>query len=170
VVKLGSRALRAPPVALPYAPEFEPGSPKEGLAVLRGVASVGGGVERLSMASLFADAPVSEGRVALAPWLVGFAVLVLLAEVAVRRFFSTPRLRKPAPVKAPGLVEAPAGMVAAPSGTVITPARTQEAPREAPSAQTGSEEGEKPPPEKPDGNVDSALEAARARSRKRLGR
>jgi len=170
VVKLGSRALRAPPVALPYAPEFEPGSPKEGLAVLRGVAAVGSGVERLSMANLFADAPVSEGRVALAPWLVGFAVLVLLAEVAVRRFFSTPRLRKPAPVKAPGLVEAPAGRVAAPSGTVITPARTQEAPREAPSAQTGSEEGEKPPPEKPDGNVDSALEAARARSRKRLGR
>ncbi len=83
-------------MALPYAPEFEPGSPKEGLAVLRAVAAVGGGVERLSMAGLFADAPVSEGRVALAPWLVGFAVLVLLAEVVVRRFFSTPRLRKPA--------------------------------------------------------------------------
>jgi len=170
VVKLGSRALRAPPVALPYAPEFEPGSPKEGLVVLRAVAAVGGGVERLSMASLFADAPVSEGRVALAPWLVGFAVLVLLAEVVVRRFFSTPRLRKPAPAKAPGLVEAPAGRVAAPSAGVSAPARSQEGPREAAPAQPGTEESEKPPPDKPEGNVDSALEAARARSRKRLGR
>jgi uncharacterized membrane protein len=170
VVKLGTRALRAPPVALPYAPEFEPGSPKEGLVVLRAVAAVGGGVERLSMAELFADAPVSEGRVALAPWLVGFAVLVLLAEVVVRRFFSTPRLRKPAPVKVPGLVEAPAGAAPGPSATVSTPARAQETSRETPPAQTGTEEGEKPPPEKPDGNVDSALEAARARSRKRLGR
>lgn len=156
VVKLGTRALRAPPVALPYAPEFEPGSPKEGLAVLRTVAAVGGGVERLSMAELFKDAPVSEGRVALAPWLVGFAVLVLLAEVVVRRFFSTPRLRKPAPAKVPGLVEAPAGAVAAASVGVSTPA--------------GADEGAKAAPEKPDGNVDSALEAARARSRKRLGR
>jgi uncharacterized membrane protein len=160
VVKLGSRALRAPPVALPYAPEFEPGSPKEGLGVLRAVAAVGGGGERLSMAGLFADAPVSEGRVALAPWLVGFAVLVLLAEVVVRRFFSAPRLRKPAP----------AGGMAAPSVAAGTPARSQGEPRETSPAQPGPEEGERPPPDEPGGNVDSALEAARARSRKRLGR
>jgi hypothetical protein len=170
VVKLGSRALRAPPVALPYAPEFEPGSPKEGQGVLRAVAAVGGGVERLSMAGLFEDAPVSEGRVALAPWLVGFAVLVLLAEVAVRRFFSTPRLRKPAPAKVPGLVEVPARGVAAPSATVSPPARSQGGPQEASPAQPGPEDGEKPPQDKPEGNVDSALEAARARSRRRLGR
>lgn len=160
VVKLGARALRAPPVALPYAPEFEPGSPTEGLAVLRAVAAVGGGVERLSMAEVFKDAPVSEGRVALAPWLVGFAVLVLLAEVVVRRFFSTPRLRKPAP----------AAGVTVPPVEVSAPARGPEKPREASSTQPSPEEGEKPPPEKPDGNVDSALEAARVRSRKRLGR
>ena len=55
-----------------------------------------------SMAGLFTEAPVSEGRVALAPWLVGFAVVVLLAEVVVRRFFSTPRLRKPAPRRGSG--------------------------------------------------------------------
>jgi hypothetical protein len=164
VVKLGSRALRAPPVALPYAPEFEPGSPKEGLEVLRAVAAVGGGVERLSMAGLFEDAPVSEGRVALAPWLVGFAVLVLLAEVVVRRFFSTPQLRKPAPVKASRPAEALAG------AGVSTPARSQEPAREAPPGKPGPGGDEKPPPDKPAGNVDSALEAARARSRRRLGR
>lgn len=170
VVKLGSRALRAPPVALPYAPEFEPGSPKEGMEVLRAVAAVGGGVERLSMAGLFEDAPVSEGRVSLAPWLVGFAVLVLLAEVAVRRFFSTPQLRKPATAKASRPAEALAGAVVAPAAGTSTPARSPEPAREAPSGQPGPDEGEKPPPDKPAGNVDSALEAARARSRRRLGR
>ncbi|HYI02385.1 VWA domain-containing protein [Hyalangium sp.] len=170
VVKLGSRALRAPPVALPYAPEFEPGSPKEGMEILRAVAAVGGGVERLSMAGLFADAPVSEGRVALAPWLVGFAVLVLLAEVVVRRFFSTPRLRKPAPATAPRSGEAPAVAGAGAPAMAGTAAPIKEGPREAPAEQPGSEAGEKPPPEKPAGTVDSALEAARTRSRKRLGR
>ncbi len=161
VVKLGSRALRAPPVALPYAPEFEPGSPQEGLEVLRALAQVGGGVERLSMAGFFAEAPVSEGRVALAPWLVGFAVLVLLAEVAVRRFFSSPRLRKPAPAVAARLAEASAAVGAAPSGPSARPEPARED-AEAPSASQA--------PEKPAGNVDSALEAARARSRRRMGR
>jgi uncharacterized membrane protein len=170
VVRLGSRALRAPPVALPYAPEFEPGSPKEGLEVLRAVAAVGGGVERLSMAGLFEDAPVSEGRVALAPWLVGFAVLVLLAEVAVRRFFSTPQLRKPAPVKASRPAEALAGAVVTSAAGASPPARSHEPAREAPPGQPGPEESAKPPPDKPAGSVDSALEAARARSRRRLGR
>ncbi|MFL5343814.1 MAG: VWA domain-containing protein [Hyalangium sp.] len=169
VVKLGNRAVRAPPVALPYAPEFEPGSPKEGREVLLAVAAVGGGVERLSMTGLFAEAPVSEGRVALAPWLVGFAVLVLLAEVVVRRFFSTPRLRKPAPAKVARPVEATAGVGAA-TVAAGTQTRSPEPRRETAPAQSGPEEGEKPPPEKPTGNVDSALEAARARSRKRLGR
>jgi Mg-chelatase subunit ChlD len=168
VVKLGTRALRAPPVALPYAPEFEPGSPKEGLEVLHGVAGVGGGVERLSMAGLFADAPVSEGRVPLAPWLVGFAVAVLLAEVVVRRFFSTPRLRKPAVATSPRPAEVSAGVV--PAAVTGAPVARQEAPREAPAAAPPSEPKEPPPPEKPTGGVDSALEAARARSRKRLGR
>ncbi|WP_224244700.1 VWA domain-containing protein [Hyalangium gracile] len=168
VVKLGNRALRAPPVALPYAPEFEPGSPKEGRAVLDAVAAVGGGVERLSMVGLFAEAPVSEGRVALAPWLVGFAVLVLLAEVVVRRFFSTPQLRKPAPAKVSRPAQVPA--MATAGATASAPARAREAPREAGQEQSSAEGDAKPPPEKPAGNVDSALEAARARSRKRLGR
>jgi len=167
VVRLGARALRAPPVALPYAPEFEPGSPKEGLAVLHGVAGVGGGVERLSMAGLFAEAPVSEGRVQLAPWLVGFAVLVLLAEVVVRRFFSTPRLRKPAVAPVARPIEATAGVVSS-ATTSATPPR-QDSPQ-APAAAATSEPQDSPAPEKPSGGVDSALEAARARSRKRLGR
>ncbi len=88
VVKLGDRVLRAPPVTLPYAPEFEPGSRREGKTLLAEVAKAGGGVERLAMAGLFAEAAESEAKVPLAPWLVGCSVLVLLAEVFVRRFTS----------------------------------------------------------------------------------
>ncbi len=158
VVKLGTRVLRAPPVALPYAPEFEPGNAQEGLEVLRGVAAVGGGMERLSMAGLFEDAPESEGRVALAPWLVGLAVAALLAEVAVRRFLSAPRPRRtvvssaaPVAVAAPG-----------PSPARNTPeaGRTPEAPAEAKPSEAPVKEA----------GVDSALKAARERARGRLKR
>jgi hypothetical protein len=164
VVKLGTRVLRAPPVVLPYAPEFEPGSAKEGLEVLRGVAGVGGGVERLSMTGLFAEAPESEGRIPLAPWLVGFAVLTLVAEVVVRRFLSGPRTRR---AVAPTVATAPAAPRAAPaSGQPERPrAEKAAAPSEAPPAEP---EAPAPPAEKKD--VDSALEAARERARRRLGR
>ncbi|MGZ3458911.1 MAG: VWA domain-containing protein, partial [Archangium sp.] len=159
VVKLGSRVLRAPPVTLPYAPEFEPGSAREGLEVLRGMAAVGGGVERLSMAGLFSQAPESEGRVALAPWLVALALAALLAEVAVRRFLSGPRLRRarapstPAALAVPG----PPPSAASPSPVQAPPAAASgdALPREEPAKERG---------------VDSALEAARERARRRLGR
>jgi Mg-chelatase subunit ChlD len=164
VVKLGTRVLRAPPVVLPYAPEFEPGSAKEGLEVLRGVAGVGGGVERLSMTGLFAEAPESEGRIPLAPWLVGFAVLTLVAEVVVRRFLSGPRTRR---AVAPTVATAPAAPRAAPASGQPERPRTEKAAAasEAPPAEP---EAPAPPAEKKD--VDSALEAARERARRRLGR
>lgn len=169
VVKLGARVLRAPPVTLPYAPEFEPGSAKEGLEVLHAVAAVGGGMERLSMAGLFAQAPESEGRVALAPWLVGLAVAALLAEVAVRRFLSGPRPRRAvapstaAAVAVPGM---PAPSVASPS-----PARRGSEAGTAPAAPAEPSGDAKAPAEPAkERGVDSALEAARERARRRLGR
>jgi Mg-chelatase subunit ChlD/uncharacterized membrane protein len=158
VVKLGTRVLRAPPVALPYAPEFEPGNAQEGLEVLRGVAGVGGGVERLSMAGLFADAPESEGRVALAPWLVGLAVAALLAEVAVRRFLSAPRPRRTvvsSPATAAAAVPGPSPARNAPEAGRTPEAPVEAKPSEAPAKEAG---------------VDSALEAARERARRRLKR
>jgi hypothetical protein len=167
VVRLGARVLRAPPVALPYAPEFEPGSAKEGLEVLRAVAAVGGGLERLSMVGLFADAPVSEGRVALAPFLVALMVALLLAEVVVRRFLSAPRLR--------ARKVAPVSVAATATGAAWTPS----APVSAEAAKPKTEAGEAPTSEAADsaaadtdakGDVDSALEAARARVRRRLDR
>jgi Mg-chelatase subunit ChlD len=170
VVRLGSRVLRAPPVTLPYAPEFEPGSAKEGLELLRAVAAVGGGVERLSMTGLFMEAPESQGRLALAPWLVGLALAVLLAEVAVRRFLSGPRVRKPAAVSvakpafagAPAIRSVPVG--AAPA---VERKRDSEGQGEGATVATPTDAEVAKPKE---GGVDSALEAARARARRRLDR
>ncbi|RKH12672.1 VWA domain-containing protein [Corallococcus sp. CA053C] len=164
VVKWAGRVLRAPPVTLPYAPEFEPGSTKEGLKLLRALAAVGGGQERLSMTGLFQEAPESEGRVALAPWLVAFALALLLSEVAVRRFLSAPRVRaaRARPVKetiSRGPTSAPRAeaSVATPSG------KKPQAPEESPQVPA-------PEPPKAPAGVDSALEAARARARRRTGR
>ncbi|MFY2562170.1 VWA domain-containing protein [Corallococcus terminator] len=167
VVRVGERALRAPPVALPYAPEFEPGSPKEGLTLLRSVAAVGGGVERLSMTGLFAEAPESEGLLPLAPWLVALALAVLLAEVVVRRFLSGPRVRRPVVATAPAS-SAPSMQQSVP------PERTAKASARGPSTAPDATPAEAKPsgaePKSGEGGVDSALEAARARSRRRLDR
>jgi hypothetical protein len=173
LVRLGSRVLRAPPVTLPYAPEFEPGSAKEGLELLRAVAAVGGGVERLSMTGLFTEAPESQGRLALAPWLVGLALAVLLAEVAMRRFLSGPRVRKPGavPVAKPAFAGAPTvGGSSAPArvATAVERKGDSEPPPAGGDTTTAASVSEAAKSE--EGSVDSALEAARARSRRRLGR
>ncbi|WP_426754952.1 VWA domain-containing protein [Myxococcus sp. Y35] len=165
VVRLGSKVLRAPPVTLPYAPEFEPGSAKEGQALLQAIAAVGGGVERLSMTGLFMEAPESLGRVALAPWLVALALAVLLAEVAVRRFLSAPRLKsaRPSQVRArPGATVVDTGAASAASSPQGAPPIT-----ERPAQPEGAETTAAKPAE---GGMDSALEAARARARRRLDR
>ncbi|MCP3139205.1 VWA domain-containing protein [Pyxidicoccus xibeiensis] len=165
VVRLGSRVLRAPPVALPYAPEFEPGSAKEGLELLRAVAAVGGGVERLSMTGLFMEAPESQGRWALAPWLVALALAVLLAEVVVRRFLSGPRVRKAGATTVAVPRTTPGVARSAPA------ARAETRPAEgAATATQGAATPPEPAPKPREGGVDSALEAARARSRRRLDR
>ncbi|MFP2913097.1 hypothetical protein ACLESD_50455, partial [Pyxidicoccus sp. 3LFB2] len=173
VVRLGSRVLRAPPVTLPYAPEFEPGSAKEGLELLRAVAAVGGGVERLSMTGLFMDAPESQGRLPLAPWLVGFALAVLLAEVVVRRFLSGPRVRKAGTVSAtkPAFAGAPVSAGSTVPARVTAPVERKGEPERQPEvgdAATATPEGAGEKPK--EGSVDSALEAARARARRRLDR
>ena len=88
VIQVGGRAIRAPPVTLPYSPEFEPGSVEEGRTTLSRLARLTGGRERLSMAGIFADAGRSSSVWPLAPLLVAIAVVLLLAEVFVRRFLS----------------------------------------------------------------------------------
>ena len=155
--------LRAPPVALPYAPEFEPGSAKEGLELLR--ARGGGGRRRGAAVD---GGPVRGGagvggRVALAPWLVALALAVLLAEVAVRRFLSAPRVRaaRARPVKE--------SVTSRPATTPRTEAvKTSGGGK--PADPPGAPQDPPPEPPKPPPGMDSALEAARARARRRTGR
>lgn len=169
VVKLGDRLFRAPPVTLPWAPEFEPAPASEGKAFLSAVAKAGGGAERIAMVGLFKEAVESEAAVALAPGLLALCVMLLVAEVFVRRFLSGPRLRKrkPAVVKPPPRASAPrfapgstAATPVAPPAVIATPPTSSDAPVEPP-----------PPEPKPSApTVQDALAAARDRAKKRTGR
>lgn len=163
VVKVGDKVFRAPAVTLAYAPEFEPGSSREGKNLLAELAKSSGGIERLAMAGLFLTAPESEARVPLAPWLVGFAVATLLAEVFVRRFLSGQARRRKAKPKV--AVAAPA-VVAVGKPAVEVAAAPALAVKVEPAAETAKTE--EPPAEKP--GVKSALEQARERAKRRTER
>lgn len=156
VVKLGDRVFRAPPVTLPWVPEFEPAPPKEGRAALVNVAKAGAGVERLSMTGLFSEGQQSFARVPIAPFLVGFGVLMVVAEVFVRRFLSGPRLRK----RAKPFAVRPA---------ISTPAPTTFAPQTATSAPIEAAAPVEPPAPKPSAPKDPLAEA-RERARRRTQR
>ena len=160
VVKLGDRIFRAPPVTLPWVPEFEPAPPREGRNALVAVAKAGSGVERLAMTGLFAEGRQSFARVPLAPVLVSFAVLALVAEVFVRRFLSGPRPKKrvAAKVAGPVSVESMPAVVAKPSAP--------RAPPTSPGDPTPAEP--EPPPTKP--APKDPLAEARERARKRTQR
>ncbi len=168
VIRVGGRALRAPPVTLPYAPEFEPGSAREGREVLVRLAESTGGQERLSMTGLFADAGRSQSRFALAPILVAFAVVLLLAEVFVRRFLAG----RPQPF---------AGVTDAALKSVLETAQrramtSRSAPAAAPSAtappttQVVDQVSGLSEPAAPRPGVQTALEQARKRAQRRTGR
>jgi len=168
VVRLGDRLFRAPPVTLPWVPEFEPAPVKEGKALLAAVAHAGGGIERLAMVGLFKEAVESEAAVPLAPWLVAVAVVVLLGEVFVRRFLSGPRTarrKKPAPA----LVGAASPAV--PSAPRAPPPRASPAapPTRAVADAAAPPPADAAPADKPK-DVLSALAQARDRAKKRTGR
>src|SRR5581483_10631079 len=154
VVKLGERVFRAAPVTLSWAPEFEPGSAEEGKALLKTLAGLTGGVERLAMAGLFSEAEKSAAPVPLAPALVVLALLMLIAEVFTRRFFASGAVRKR--VK-------PAAVAPVPVGSA--PRAEASPPQPRPSTPEPP-----PPPEEKKPDMASALEAARAKARKRTGR
>ena len=158
VVRLGDRLFRAPPVTLPWAPEFEPAPVSEGKALLASVAKAGGGLERIAMVGLFKDAVESEAAIPLAPAILALCVLLLVSEVFVRRFLSGPRLRKRARPKA---------TVTAPAMLAVTP-RTISSPR-VPVVATAPPD-EPPPPRPSQPTMQDALSAARDKARKRTGR
>lgn len=154
VVKLGNRVFRAPPVTLPWVPEFEPALAKEGRAFLVALAKAGAGVERLAMTGLFSEGRESVARVPLAPGLMGLALVLLVAEVFVRRFLSGPRPRRATaqPAAAPPAI----GVVAPPPTAADAPA-------------PGAPPAEPPPAPRPTEPKDP-LAAARERARRRTER
>ncbi len=161
VVKLGDRVFRAPPVTLPWVPEFEPAPPKEGKAALVAVAKAGAGVERLAMTGLFSEGQQSFARVPLAPFLAGLAVLLVVSEVFVRRFLSGPRARRARPK--PAVVAAPVPMtVPATQPRPSTPPVTSEP--------VSSATHEPAPPEPKPSAPKDALAEARERARRRTQR
>ncbi len=160
VVRLGTRLFRAPPVTLPWAPEFEPAAAKEGKTLLEGVAHAGNGVERLAMVGLFKDAVESEAGLPLSPFLVALTVFLVVAEVFARRFLAGPRM-----------VKAKKPVAAKPHAAV--PRRDPDVAVSTPSVAVSSSPAQEPPPEPAaptKSGMQSALDAARANAKKRTGR
>lgn len=153
IVQLNGRPLRAPPVTLPYAPEFEPITAAEGRNTLLSVAKVAGGVERLSMSGVFAETAESRSSVPLAPWLVALSVVAMLAEVVTRRFFAVPS--RSAKLHVPKAVAATM--------------RTQKPVAAAPAANKEAPEPEAMPEAPKAPGLDDALSKARDRAKRRTG-
>jgi hypothetical protein len=103
LVKTGSQEFtRGPAVTLPYSPEFDPRpSSRSGQALLADLAELSGGEQRADVITVFDDPPRSPRMLALLPWLVIAAVVLLLTEIAGRRLSLWRRTRMPQPELAP---------------------------------------------------------------------
>jgi hypothetical protein len=166
VVRLGERLFRAPPVTLPWAPEFEPAPVSEGKELLTSVAKAGSGIVRIAMVGLFKDAVESEAAIPLAPAILALCVALLVSEVFVRRFLSGPRLRKRARP-----VAAAAALPVVPTRTISSPTFKAAAPPPPKPASGEKVPDEPPPPPKPSApSMQDALSAARDKAKKRTGR
>lgn len=131
--RLGQATIVGPAVALPMPPESAPRRDlPPGLAVLTDIAATTGGAVRGDLLRIW-DNPPSRGVAhELAPWLVAAALLLLLAEVAVRRLRLHLRVRLPRWSRrrpAPAPHRAPAAADAAPAADAPGPTPAQEAPR-----------------------------------------
>ncbi len=164
-----------PPVCLPYSAEYTPARPGEGAAVLKRLAQVTGGTERVSLPEIWSALPARPRRVALGPWLLIAAMALLLAEVLERRTgilsagalagLGRVRRRKaaaePAEAGRPGRRKRPRRRRRRAPAEAAAP----EGPAEAPAAGEGPAEA---PPARPEAMGES-LREARRRARDRTG-
>ncbi|HKQ69336.1 MAG TPA: vWA domain-containing protein, partial [Polyangiaceae bacterium] len=163
VVRVGARTFRAPAVTLAYAPEFEPGSARGGKELLAALAKASHGKERLTMAGVFAGTTASASREPFAPWLVALAVVMLLCEVSVRRFWPERRRTGRKKVAPP----APSAL----ARTTTAAGRTDPVVQATHSVRADAPAHPSPAPGQPTvGNVESAIERALHRTRKRTER
>ncbi|MBI3182379.1 MAG: VWA domain-containing protein [Myxococcales bacterium] len=178
VAKLGGQVVRAPPVTLPYAPEFEPGSAAEGKLLLGELSKLSGGVERLSMAGVFAETAESTAAVPLSPFLVVLSLAALVAEVVVRRVFAGRKRRAPRSSSRDSSLERAGPPGGLPAAGPLAPSRVEAhlstsagLPQRAVRAEPPpADPGAQPPTAEPKKDVRSALELAAERARRRLRR
>jgi Mg-chelatase subunit ChlD len=81
----GQEPVALSPVCLPYSPEFQPVEDDRGLATLERLARATGGQERVDLTGVWKELPRHVRLVAVAPWLLGAVVVLLLLEVFERR-------------------------------------------------------------------------------------
>jgi uncharacterized membrane protein len=85
-VQLGTESLALPPLCLPYSPEFAlEVDARAGERTLRQLARATGGTFEPTVAAVVAGERRSAGAFDLGPWLATALVVLLLAEIAVRR-------------------------------------------------------------------------------------
>ena len=85
-VQIGKETVRLPPMCLPYSSEWALQlDPQRGEQTLRGLARRTNGNISPSIATLLEGPRKSLGRADLSPWLLLLALLLLVAEIAVRR-------------------------------------------------------------------------------------
>ncbi|MFH5805932.1 VWA domain-containing protein, partial [Alienimonas sp. DA493] len=83
----GGVATRGPPISLPYSPEFLPRDDRPpGAATLEEIAALSGGQRRADVATVFDDPPPRPAPTALWPWFAAAGCVLLLAEIAGRRW------------------------------------------------------------------------------------
>ena len=95
-------SIALPPVTRGASPEYQrepdPAAPRQKLLEL---ASRTGGSELAALTGLFEGPPSREGRRSLQPILLLSALLLFLAEIAVRRLALFPKRRRAAPTESP---------------------------------------------------------------------
>lgn len=87
VVVSGFSPVTLTPVCLPYSPEFAPAAPgtRGGLATLRYLAKVTGGMERTDLGEIWSSLPTRHRLVSMTAWMILIAVGLILLEVTERR-------------------------------------------------------------------------------------
>ena len=81
----GGGNVSLPPICLPYSPEFKPAPAGTGLTTMERLAKATDGKARINLGGIWDDLPRQPRLIALAPWLLLAALILLLLETLERR-------------------------------------------------------------------------------------
>lgn len=169
VFTVGGEVLRAPPVALSYSVEMEPGRAAAGRELLARLARLSGGRERHGARGFFDEASAAVGTLRLRLPLLAAALALFFLEIVARRTWPGRRAVEPR-VEAGGRGAAPGPGTAEPQASPASGAAAgrAEAPEPGEPAAPASE-GE-PGSGSRGADLEAALRKARDRARQRLGK